>query len=69
MDESLLLPPLITTSAQFIYITRLLSRSNHVQANSTFPFAASEGTVKLYTVIRGQPPFTDLIALDVSLLS
>lgn len=31
--------------------------------------AASEGTVKLYTVIRGQPPFTDLIALYVSLLS
>lgn len=42
----LVLPPVMVTGAQFMYISRFPSWLNHVQAKMAVPGLASEGTVK-----------------------
>jgi hypothetical protein len=64
------LPPIVT-DAQFMYISRLPTLLNHVQAKSAEPVVTSEGIVKsqLDVPVGGQPPTYDWMTVKVFPLS
>jgi hypothetical protein len=65
--------PVMVTDAQSIYISRLPTSLNHVQANMAAPWGASEGTWKLKLppagVTVGHPPMYECMTVKVFPLS